>query len=198
MLLRDFVTFYQQGLDSYYRELSLEKLQQALDLIAQAHPQGRKVFFLGNGGSASHTSCDFRKGTACPGIPRLRVIALTDDMPLITAWLNHAEYDAIFKEQLENLLDSGDIVIGISTSRNSPNVLRAIEYAKQHHATTIGFIGFGGGKLKDMVHVDITVSSTDYGVVEDFHLCLNHILSQYFKRHTDVPHPLATGADAAV
>lgn len=188
MLLRDFVTSYQQGLDCYYRELSLEKLQQVLDLIAQVHRQGRKIFFLGNGGSASHTSCDFRKGTARPGIPRLGVIA----------WSNPADYDAIFKEQRENLLDPGDIVIGISTSRNSPNVLRAIEYANQHHATTIGFIGFGGGKLKDMVHVDITVSSTDYGVAEDFPLCLNHILSQYFKRHTDVPHPLATGADATV
>jgi len=189
MLLRDFVTSHQQGLDSYYRELSLEKLQQVLDLIAQAHRQGCEIF-------SSVTEEVLR--TRLATFSKARPVPAFHNMPLITAWSNHADYDAIFKEQLENLLDPGDIVIGMSISRNLPNVLRAVEYTNQHYATTIGFIGFGGGKLKDMVQVDITVSSTDYGAVEDFHLCLNHIISHYFKRHTDVLHPLATGADATV
>lgn len=86
------------------------------------------------------------------------------------------------RAQLANLMDPGDVVIGISASGNSPNVLRAIEYANQHGGTTVGLIGFGGGKLKDVVNVDLTISSLDYGQVEDFHLTLNHILAQYIKQ----------------
>ena len=168
-----------------FQELDMEKLERALQLLAGARDQGRKVFVLGNGGSAAtaiHMVCDLGKGTIRTGERRLRVISLADNMAVMTAWANDASYEMIFCEQLANLLDPGDVVIALSASGNSPNVVRAVEYANQHGAATIGFLGFGGGKLKQMVQLDITVSCRDYGVVEDLHLSLNHILSQCLKK----------------
>jgi D-sedoheptulose 7-phosphate isomerase len=183
-MLREFTDSYFQGLNTCYAEVSREKLERIVDILLDAYRHGRKFFILGNGGSATtatHMACDFGKGTVLPGKPRLRVVSLSDNMALITAWANDASYEVVFKEQLANLLEPGDVVLGISASGNSPNVLRAMEYAKQHGAVTLGFVGFGGGKLKDLVDVDITVSSRNYGQVEDLHLTLNHIVSQYLK-----------------
>ena len=179
-----------------FQELDMEKLERVLQLLASARDQGRRVFVLGNGGSAAtaiHMVCDQSKGTIRAGERRLRVISLADNMAVMTAWANDTSYEMVFCEQLANLLDPGDVVIALSASGNSPNVLRAVEYANQHGATTIGFLGFGGGKLKEMVQVDITVSCRDYGVVEDVHLSLNHILSQCLKKLA----PHATTAAAA-
>ena len=184
-MFREFVQSYQQGMGACFAELPLEKLERIVELLLQAQENNRTVFILGNGGSAStasHMAVDLGKGTAVPGMPRLRVISLADNIGLITAWGNDASYEVVFKEQLENLLDLRDIVIGITASGNSPNVLRAMEFARNKGATTIGFIGFGGGKLKQIVDIDVTVSSRNYGLVEDFHLSLNHILSQYLKQ----------------
>ncbi len=183
-MFRQFTDSYLRGLVECHQEISREKLEHIVELLMDAYRHGRKFFILGNGGSAStasHMACDFGKGTVIPGKPRLRVISLSDNMALLSAWANDASYEVVFKEQLENLLEPGDVVLGISASGNSPNVLRAMEYAKQHGAVTIAFVGFGGGKLKGLVDVDITVSSKNYGQVEDLHLTLNHIVSQYLK-----------------
>lgn len=183
-MFRDFAASYQNGLQRCFEELSVEELERIAEVLLRAQEEGRKVFVLGNGGSAStasHMAVDLGKGTAHPGRPRLRVISLADNMGLITAWANDTCYEVVFQEQLENLLEPGDVVIGISASGNSPNVLRAMEYARQRNAITVGFIGFGGGKLRELVQMEITVSSKNYGQVEDFHLSLNHILSQYLK-----------------
>jgi len=184
-MFSQFAESYLQGLAACYQEVSREKLERVVEILLEAHRRGRRFFILGNGGSAStasHMACDFGKGTAIHGKPRLRVVSLTDSMALLSAWANDASYDVVFKEQLENLLEPGDVVLGISASGNSPNVLHAIQYAKEHGAITIGFIGFGGGKLREMVDVDITVSSRNYGHVEDLHLTLNHLISQYLKQ----------------
>jgi D-sedoheptulose 7-phosphate isomerase len=144
-----------------------------------------KIFIIGNGGSAStasHMAVDLAKGTQVKGYPSLRVISLTDNVGMITAWANDLAYEEVFTEQLKNLLSYKDVLIAISASGNSPNILSAVRYAKSRGAATVGFIGFGGGKLKDLVDVDITVSSHNYGVVEDFHLTLNHIISQFIKQ----------------
>jgi len=181
-MLQEFASFYFRGLAQCYQEVPLEKLERAVEALLRAQREGRTIFILGNGGSAStasHMAVDLGKGTSQHVRPRFRVISLADNIGLITAWANDASYDVVFKEQLENLLQPGDVVIAISASGNSPNVLRAVEYANQHGATTIGLIGFGGGKLKDLVQIDLTVSSRNYGQVEDFHLSLNHIFSQY-------------------
>ena len=141
---------------------------------------------IGNGGSAAtaaHMAIDFEKFT------EMRVVSLTN-VPNITAWGNDVGYDAVFSEQLKRQLRPGDAVIAITASGNSPNILRAVELARERGVSTIGFIGFGGGKLKDMVDVALTVSSRNYGVVEDFHLSLNHVLSQHLNDHEEaLPSP---------
>jgi D-sedoheptulose 7-phosphate isomerase len=183
-MLREWVSVYRRDLERCFDELAIEKLERVAEVIWAARRDGRRVFFMGNGGSAStasHMAVDFAKGTARPDQPRLRAISLTDNIGLITAWANDANYESIFKEQLANLLECADVVVGISASGNSPNILRAMEFARERQAITVGLIGFGGGKLKHLVDIDITVSSRNYGQVEDFHLALDHILSQYLR-----------------
>lgn len=183
-MFRQFTDSYFRGLAECYAEVSREKLERVVDILLDAHRRGRRVFLLGNGGSAStasHMACDLGKTASMPGKSRLRVISLADNMALLSAWSNDSGYEVVFKEQLENLLEPGDVVLGISCSGNSPNVLRAMEYARKRGAITIGFIGCGGGKLKELVDVDITISSTNFGQVEDLHLTLNHIVSRYLK-----------------
>lgn len=189
-MLREFVSSYFAGLQQCFGELSAEKLEQVVQILRDAQRAGRTIYVLGNGGSAStssHMAVDLGKGTSKNARPRLRMVSLADNIGLITAWANDVNYEEVFSQQLENLLRPGDVVIAISASGNSPNVLRAVKQANEKKATTIGFIGFGGGKLKDLVQVDLTVSSRNYGQVEDFHLSLNHILSQYLTEDFDSP-----------
>jgi D-sedoheptulose 7-phosphate isomerase len=108
-------------------------------------------------------------------------MSLNDNMPLITALSNDFGYERVFIEQLMNLVNPGDLVISITASGNSPNILKAVQYAKKKGAKTIGLIGFGGGKLQKIVDEYVTVSNKNYGQVEDVHLILSHAISQYFK-----------------
>jgi len=169
-------------------EIAIEKVERIVQMIYEAYRNNKYVFIMGNGGSAStasHFACDLGKGTICEGKPRFRVMSLNDNMPLITALSNDFGYERVFIEQLMNLVNPGDLVISITGSGNSPNILRAVEYAKNQGAKTIGLIGFGGGKLQGMVDEHITVSNNNYGQVEDIHLILSHAISQYFKNLID-------------
>jgi D-sedoheptulose 7-phosphate isomerase len=165
-------------------EISQENVQTIVDVIYDAYRNNKQVFIMGNGGSASissHFACDLGKGTIMEGKSRFRVMSLNDNIALITALSNDFGYDCVFKEQLINLVSEGDIVIAITGSGNSPNILEAMRYAESRHATTIGLIGFGGGKLKEMVDYEITVNNHNYGQVEDVHLILEHMICQFFK-----------------
>ncbi|GAJ17365.1 unnamed protein product, partial [marine sediment metagenome] len=171
---------YIKGLIECLEELSRQNIEEIVDIIIDAWRKGKRVFIMGNGGSAttaSHFARDLQIGAAVEGKPRLRAISLTDNVALITALANDIDYSSIFEEQLIGQLEEGDVVIGISASGNSPNVLKAIEYARKNRAVTIGFIGFDGGKLKGLAHKSIILSSKDYGQVEDIHLSLAHIIS---------------------
>ena len=175
---------YIKGLKTCLEELSGQDIDRIADIIFNAYQKGKRVFIMGNGGSAttaSHCARDLSIGTAIEGKPHLQAISLTDNIAIITALANDIDYSCIFKEQLAGQISQGDIVIGISASGNSPNVLKAIESARSEGAITIGFIGFGGGKLKDIVHKCIVLSSRDYGQVEDIHLSLAHIISYLIK-----------------
>lgn len=175
---------YIEGLIKCLEEVSKQNAEEVADVIIDAWRKGKQVFIMGNGGSAttaSHFARDLRIGTAVKGKPRVRAISLTGNMAIVTALANDIDYSSIFEEQLIGQLEEGDAVIGISASGNSANVLKAIEYAKKNGATTIGFIGFGGGKLKELVHKSIIMSSKDYGQVEDVHLSLAHIISNMVK-----------------
>ena len=145
---------------------------------------------MGNGGSAStasHFACDLGKGTVVNGRKRLRVLSLNDNMAIITALSNDLNYDAVFKEQLINLVAPGDVVIAITASGNSPNILKAVEYARKRGAITVALTGFNGGELASMTNDCIIVFSKDYGQIEDTHLVLGHMISQNMK------HRLASG-----
>ncbi len=171
---------YIKGLYQCLEELSEQNIWGIADVIFNAYKDSKQVFIMGNGGSAataSHFARDLAVGTAIGGKPRLRATSLTDNVAFITAIANDIDYSSIFEQQLIGQLNEGDVVIGISASGNSANVLQAIEFARSNGAITVGVIGFGGGKLKELAHKYIVLSSRDYGQVEDIHLSLAHIIS---------------------
>ena len=159
--------------------ISMDDIEAVVNMLLAAHKNDRAVFLMGNGGSsstASHFASDLAKGTAVEGKKRFRAICLSDNVPLLTAWSNDTDYSDCFKEQLVNFLHEGDVVIGISGSGNSPNVLKAIEYANKKGAATIGFSGFDGGKLAKLCKKSIIISSDNMERIEDLHLVLEHII----------------------
>ncbi len=161
-------------------EISSHDLELVVEVILDAHRQMRHVYIIGNGGSAStatHFACDLSKATIVDGRRRLRVTSLTDNVALLTAWANDSSYERVFAEQLSSLLDPGDVVIAISASGNSPNLLEAMRVARSLGATTVGLIGFTGGSLRHGVDLAVHVPSHSYGVVEDCHLVLEHAIT---------------------
>jgi len=183
-MLKVFKDGYFEELKETLEEISLEKVQKVVEIIYEAYREGKQVFIMGNGGSAataSHFACDLSKGTIVKGKERFKVISLNDNMSLITALSNDFGYERVFIEQLMNLISEKDVVIGITASGNSENILQAVDYARGKRAITLGFIGFGGGKLKEMVDEHITVSSMSYEQVENIHLILSHAIAKYFR-----------------
>jgi len=160
--------------------LPIKNIAQVVELLEEARLKAKRVFIFGNGGSAataSHLAADLSKGAISTGKARIKAFALTDNVPLITAWANDTAYENIFAEQLENFIEPGDVAIGISGSGNSPNVLKGMKVAKAKGATTIGFIGFDGGKLRELVDIHIVVPSHNMEQVEDIHLLLEHVIT---------------------
>jgi D-sedoheptulose 7-phosphate isomerase len=183
---------YISGLQATIDQLPLEQIDRVIELLQEARLQGRQVFILGNGGSAStasHFVCDLAKNTRYEGWPHFRVIGLTDNMAIFSAYANDEGYENVFAQQLENLVRPDDIVIGISASGNSPNVLNAIELAKKYRAVTIGFTGFNGGKLGPMVDIQLHVNSTCIEHVEDLHLVVEHIIVKTLKERVRAAQP---------
>jgi len=165
--------------------LPLTAIERVVDIIVDAYLARRHLYIIGNGGSAStatHFACDLSKATIIGGRSRLRVTSLTDNIALVTAWANDTSYERVFAEQLTNLLNPGDVVIAISASGNSPNILLAIEAAGELGAITVGMVGFGGGRLVDMVDAAIHVPVDDYGVTEGCHLVLEHAITDSVRR----------------
>ncbi len=161
-------------------KLPVDTIAQVVEIIENARINGKQVFLFGNGGSAAtatHFACDLSKGGIVKGKPRIKAISLCDNLSLMTAWGNDTAYEYVFAEQLENLVQSGDVVIGISGSGNSPNVLNGMKVAREKGAKTIGFGGFDGGKLQDMVDVPLVVSNHCMEQVEDIHLVLEHVIT---------------------
>jgi len=174
-------------------QLPLQQLEEICGLLFRAYEEGRTIFIFGNGGSAalaSHMACDLGKGVYGP--PRtkgadtagkfLKVLSLTDNVPMMTAWANDASYDEVFARQMEILIQPGDLAFGISTSGNSPNVLRALELARRKGAVTLGFTGRQGGKMKPLLDYGICVPSDHVQQIEDLHLILMHLVFLDLKR----------------
>ncbi|NQT74861.1 MAG: SIS domain-containing protein [Chloroflexi bacterium] len=175
-IIRTYFAEVSQTLD----RLPIDTIAEVVEAIENARINGKQVFLFGNGGSAataSHFACDLSKGGIVEGKPRIKAISLCDNLSLMTAWGNDTAYEHIFAEQLVNLVQPGDVVIGISGSGNSPNVLNGMKVAREKGARTIGFGGFDGGKLKDMVDIPLVVANNCMEQVEDFHLLLEHAIT---------------------
>jgi D-sedoheptulose 7-phosphate isomerase len=169
------IDYFDKSIDSLEKlKNKVDKIQNIIDILQKTKENGNKVFLLGNGGSAataSHLICDLSK------MKKMKAIALTDTIPLITAWSNDDDYSVIFKEQLKPLVEKDDVVIGFSGSGNSKNVIEAMNYANSIGCTTIGFAGYDGGKLKDIVDECITVEINNMQISEDMHLILGHVIA---------------------
>ncbi len=163
--------------------LNPAQIASVITLMRNARDSGNRIFAIGNGGSAgtaSHFVNDMGKGASVGRETRFKVIPLTDNVPWMTALSNDLSYDDVFVEQMKNFTEPGDVLLAISGSGNSENVLRAVRYANRLRCHTVGFAGFGGGKLKDLARHCIVVESDHMGRVEDIHMVLQHIVCYYF------------------
>jgi D-sedoheptulose 7-phosphate isomerase len=170
---------YLRTVSSALERLPFAMIDQLADVLWEAYLGNRAIYLFGNGGSAalaSHCACDLGKGTVVCGQRRLRVLALTDNVPLMTAWANDAQYEDIFAEQLRSFLRDGDVAFAISGSGNSPNVLQGLRVASEMGAVTVGLTGFAGGKMKSLCHPCVVVPSENMQVIEDSHLAITHSL----------------------
>ena len=175
----DEIEHYWHELASTIQAMPFDMLTKAAELLLDCYRRGSTVFMLGNGGSAataSHFACDLAKGTQVIGLPAFRVISLSDNVPLMSAWANDTNYERIFAEQLATLIHPDDIVIAISASGNSPNILAAARMAQQSGAITLALTGQDGGKLSRLADFTIYVPSQSIEQVEDAHLVIAHSL----------------------
>ncbi len=173
------ITAYCEKLARTLGALSKDEIDTVMNVLVTARDAGRTVFICGNGGSAataSHFVCDFNKGVSYGKSKRFKFICLNDNVPTMMAYANDISYDDIFVEQLKNLYVPGDVVLGISGSGNSKNVLKAIEHANANGGITIGLTGYDGGKLKQVVKYGIHVPIDDMQITEDLHMVLDHMM----------------------
>jgi D-sedoheptulose 7-phosphate isomerase len=175
---------YLSRLQAAVEGLPREQLAELGDILYRTYRNGQQVFTLGNGGSAStasHMAADLAKNTISANMRRFRIVSLNDNQALLTALANDLGYPSVFSEQLKNLIRAGDLLIALSGSGNSPNVLNAIRYAQRQSAEVVAILGFAGGQAAQLADLSIIVPSDHYGIVEDVHLIINHILVDYFQ-----------------
>jgi D-sedoheptulose 7-phosphate isomerase len=169
---------YFEELQRVVTVLSCDGIDQIADTLVKAYESERMVYTFGNGGSASlasHLACDLGKGTAyCNGGKRFRVLALTDNLPTLTAWANDSSYEDVFSEQLRNFVLPQDVAFAISGSGNSKNVLKALQVAREAGARTVGISGFQGGEMKSLCDICVVVPSNNMQIIEDLHLAMAH------------------------
>ena len=182
--IEDYIARIKKALDS----VSRREISEFMTLLAEARESGRTIFIMGNGGSgatASHYAGDFNKGLSYGRAKRFRFVCLNDNTPTLLAYANDLGYEEVFVEQLKNFLRPGDLVIGISGSGNSPNILKAIEFANGLGATTIGLTGFDGGKLKRLARHGVNVPMDNMQVAEDLHMMLDHLAYTVFSAEAE-------------
>ena len=159
---------------------SSQNIQKIVDSLLKARESGGKIFIMGNGGSAStstHFVADLLKTSIIKNEKRFKAISLSDNIPVILAWSNDESFDGIFVEQLKNFLQKDDVVIGISGSGNSINVINAINFASDSEAVTISLTGMDGGELSKISKINVTVPSNDMLTIETMHLAICHLLT---------------------
>ena len=185
MSIEKFVKSYKSCLIELINEIDPHVIETIINAIEHTVQKKSRIYILGNGGSsatASHMVNDLGAGLRRRGIINLDVVSLADNTPVITAIANDIGYDNIFYMQMEGLLNSEDLVIAISCSGNSPNITKAIQYAKKQGCKLVGITGFDGGLLKEMsdINFHVDVEKGQYGLVEDVHMILDHIIYSYY------------------
>ncbi|MCP4151287.1 MAG: SIS domain-containing protein [bacterium] len=173
---------YLAGIVRIFEAVDFSQFEEFLRCLREAYERERQIFVFSNGGSganASHFASDFNKGVCYGREKRFKVICLNDNMPIVASYANDMTYDDIFAEQLKNFLNKDDLVIGVSGSGNSENVLRAIRYAGEKGGKTFGICGYGGGKLKDTAQHALVIHSNDMQKVEDLHMMVFHCAMQW-------------------
>jgi len=183
-LLTDYFCDYRSRLDRILDQVKIEDMEKVVSIIIETFKNGKTLYICGNGGSAataSHMQSDFSFFVRNFTKFRPRVQALTDNVPMLTAVGNDTSFNDIFIEQLRGIFKPGDSIICISASGNSENVIRAAEYANEQGGKSIGFIGFTGGKLKEICAVSLYTPNPkgDYGPIEDVHMIYDHLLINY-------------------
>lgn len=192
--MEDATPEFEQFVDGYYerfaaalREFDKKPLKDVLAVFDAVMARGGTIWVAGNGGSAAiadHTVCDSSKGTFVEGKPPLRSISLAANGAMLTALANDIAYERVFSEQLKYYLGPHDAVLLVSSSGNSPNVIEACRYANERGVPTVGFVGFKGGKLAELAKHVVWIRVENYGIVEDTHQSLIHVLTQYLKART--------------
>lgn len=161
--------------------LSVVDINQLMNVLVKAKSEDRTIFIMGNGGSsatASHYVCDFNKGVSFGKDKKFKFICLNDNIPSLMAYANDMSFEEIFVQQLNTFFKEGDLVIGISGSGNSKNVIKAIEFANENGGVTIGLTGYNGGRLKEIAHYNVNVPIDDMQIAEDLHMVLDHCMMQ--------------------
>jgi len=185
--LKSYLQDYIARLTDILNKIEPEKLGQVVTAMISAFKNGKTVYVVGNGGSAataSHMQADFRFFVRYFSKFRPKIIALTDNVPMITAIGNDNNFEDVFVEQMRGQFVAGDVLIAISASGNSPNLVKAAEFANQLGGTSIAFVGFLGGKLNDISTISLYTPNPkgDYGPIEDVHMILNHVIVNYLSK----------------
>lgn len=181
--MMNFPAEYKGKLLATLETIELGKVDEIIGVLARARDEGRQIFVCGNGGSAAtanHFACDMVKGASYGREKRFRITALSEQIPTLTAYANDVGYDAVFVEQLKNFARQGDVLIALSGSGNSPNVVRAVEYANSIGCLTIGLSGRNGGKLKPLVQLNVHIPEDHMGRIEDAHMAVCHMICYHF------------------
>ena len=181
MRFKEFVRQYLNSLNGLLDAFDTEAFDRIVNSILDAYSDETAIFIMGNGGSAStasHFACDINKGCCLNLDKKFKVICLNDNIPTLLAYANDLDYASVFVEQLKNFFHSGDVVIGISGSGNSENVIRAIRYANENGGKTVGLTGYSGGKLGQLVDIAYVAASDDMQKIEDVHMIIVHMIMQ--------------------
>jgi len=179
--LGDGTSSYLDSISDAIRRISVASVESVLDLLLRTYVSGGRVYIMGNGGSAAtatHMACDITKTAQIADRAPLWAFALTDNAALLTAWANDAAYEQVFSEQLKGLARPGDLVVAISVSGRSPNVVAGLSAAARAGARTVGLFGMNGAPAVGLVDVAIHVDSSDFGLVETVHLAIVHVLAR--------------------
>lgn len=176
---------YIDELSQYLLQFPHDQFRNVAETFLKAYNDEKHIFVMGNGGSAStasHLACDINKGVSFGQEKRFKVICLNDNIPTMLAYANDLSYEDMFLEQLKNFFRAGDVVMGISGSGNSKNVLKAVSYAAENDGKTIGLCGFQGGELATLADISLIVRSNDMQKIEDVHMIVVHMLMQVLQK----------------